>query len=67
MKGALLMLITEKELCEKLKVDRVFLWTCRQKGLPFVRLGSKIIRYNYDDVLQWFNENSEKVGENVNV
>lgn len=61
------MLITEKELCEKLKVDRVFLWTCRQKGLPFVRLGSKIIRYNYDDVLQWFNENSEKVGENVNV
>lgn len=67
MKGALLMLITEKELCEKLKVDRVFLWTCRQKGLPFVRLGSKIIRYNYEDVLQWFNENSEKVGENVNV
>lgn len=61
------MLITEKELCKKLKVDRVFLWTCRQKGLPFVRLGSKIIRYNYDDVLQWFNENSEKVGENVNV
>ncbi len=61
------MLITEKELCERLKVDRVFLWSCRQKGLPYVRLGSKIIRYNFDDVLQWFNENSDKVGEFDNV
>ena len=59
------MLITEKELCEKLKVDRVFLWTCRQRGMPFVRLGSKIIRYDFDKVLQWFSENSEKVGDNV--
>lgn len=48
------MLITEKELCKTLKVDRCFLWSCRQKGMPFVRLGSKIIRYNLDDVLQWF-------------
>ena len=59
------MLITEIELCERLKVERCFLWSCRQNGMPFVRLGSKIIRYNYDDVLQWFSENTEKVGDNV--
>ena len=57
------MFITEVELCERLKVDRVFLWSCRKKGLPFIRLGTKIIRYNLDDVLRWFNENSEKVGD----
>lgn len=56
------MLITELELCERLKVDRGFLWSCRKKGMPFVRLGSKIIRYNYDDVLRWFNENFKLVG-----
>lgn len=48
------MLLTEKELCEQLKVERVFLFKCRQKGLPFVRLGPKLIRYNYDDVISWF-------------
>lgn len=51
------MLVTEKELCEILKVDRMFLWSCRQKGLPFIRLGTKIIRYRLADVFAWFNEN----------
>lgn len=55
------MFITEAELCKRLKVDRVFLWNCRAKGMPFVRLGTKIIRYNFDDVMHWFNENSRKV------
>lgn len=49
-------LVTEKELCELLKVNNVFLWKCRKKGLPFYRLGSKMIRYNVDEVIQWFNE-----------
>ena len=58
------MLITENELCERLQVDRVFLWSCRKKGMPFVRLGSKIIRYDFDKVLHWFSENTEKIGGN---
>ncbi|MGN0542414.1 MAG: hypothetical protein ACI4JG_03100 [Acutalibacteraceae bacterium] len=61
------MLVTEIELCELLKVERCFLWSCRQKGMPFLRLGSKIIRYDYDKVLQWFNENTEKAGDFVDV
>ena len=59
------MLITENELCKKLNVGRVFLWNCRQNGMPFVRLGKKVIRYDYEKVLQWFEENAEKVGDNV--
>lgn len=61
------MLITENELCKKLNVRRVFLWNCRQNGMPFVRLGKKVIRYDYEKVLQWFEENTEKVGENISV
>lgn len=49
-------LVTEKELCELLKVNNVFLWKCRKRGLPFYRLGSKIIRYNVEEVLKWFDE-----------
>lgn len=52
------MLYTEKQLCELLDVDRSFLWSCRQKGLPFVRLGRKIIRYDFDEVIEWFSKNS---------
>lgn len=49
-------MMTEKELCAYLKVDRVFIYRCRCNGLPFVRLGTKLIRYNLDDVLTWFNQ-----------
>lgn len=55
------MLITEKELCEILKVDRSFLYSCRLSGLPFKRLGKKIVRYELSSVLAWFDENSSKV------
>lgn len=51
------MLLTEKDLCEKLQVQRPFLYKCRQSGMPFVRLGPKIIRYDYDSVLKWFRDN----------
>lgn len=50
--------VTEKELCQILKVDNVFLWRCRKNGLPYIRLGSKSIRYDYDEVIQWFKDNS---------
>ncbi len=52
------MIVTEKSLCNYLNVDRSFLWSCRQKGMPYIRLGSKSIRYDYDEVIQWFKDNS---------
>ena len=56
-------LITENKLCELLKVDRVLIWRCRKEGLPFYRVGSKLIRYNYDDVLKWFGSQHTRNGE----
>lgn len=63
------MLLTEKELCDELKVERVFLFKCRQAGMPFIRLGSKIIRYDYDSVLKWFSNDTDKpiVKQNADV
>ena len=56
-------LLTEQELCSALKVDRVFLWKCRQDGMPFIRLGAKIVRYDLEEVLEWF-RNLESVPDN---
>ena len=52
-------ILTEKELCELLKVDNVFLWRCRKKGLPYIRLGTKLVRYELESVIAWFNEGGE--------
>lgn len=54
-------ILTEKELCELLKVESVFLWKCRKNGMPYLRLGSKLIRYNLDDVLAWFESQNQNV------
>lgn len=52
------MLISEKELCARLQVDRSFLYLCRKKGMPFIRLGTKLIRYDFDEVVSWLRQNS---------
>lgn len=46
-------LLLESELCDILRVDRLFLWRCRQRGMPYVRLGTKMVRYRLEDVLEW--------------
>ena len=35
-------LLTEKQLCDVLHVGRVFLYMCRDRGMPYVRLGAKL-------------------------
>jgi excisionase family DNA binding protein len=55
--------MTEKEMCEKLKVERIFLYHLRKKGLPFIRLGSKILRYEVTEVENWMKRNRK--GESV--
>jgi len=59
-------LLTEQELCSVLKVERVFLWKCRQDGMPFIRLGAKIVRYDLEEVLEWF-RNLESVPDNQEI
>lgn len=49
-------LLTEKQLCDVLQVGRVFLYMCRERGMPFVRLGAKIVRYDYEAVMAWMED-----------
>ena len=56
-------LLTEKQLCDVLHVGRVFLYMCRDRGMPYVRLGAKLVRYDYEKVMAWmedYNKNNSK-------
>lgn len=52
-------ILTEEELCSILKVNRMFLWKCRSKGMPYIPLGSRLIRYYFPEVLIWLKENGK--------
>ena len=49
-------LLTEKQLCDVLHVGRVFLYMCRDRGTPYVRLGAKLVRYDYEKVMAWMED-----------
>lgn len=52
--------LTEKELCEVLKVSRQTLWRLRKReGVPFFKVGNRY-RYNLDEVQQWLNRTRYK-------
>ena len=53
-------LFTTDELCEFLSCNRVFVYRCRKMGMPYMRIGSKLIRYSYSDVMQWLSD--QKMG-----
>ena len=52
--------LTEKQLCECLSLTRPFLYNCRRLGMPYVRLGSRLVRYNFDEVIDRYDTNSVK-------
>lgn len=56
-------LLTEKDLCDFLGVTRQTLVVLRKQGLPYFLLGSKLIRYDMQEVLEWLRENM-KAGDN---
>jgi excisionase family DNA binding protein len=47
--------ITTAELAEALKVSRQTLYDWRKKGLPFIKIGSRI-RFDLEAVNEWINE-----------
>ena len=55
----MLKLVTEKELCDVLNVSRLFLMRCRENGMPFIRLGSKLIRYDLNADNKWFKKDND--------
>ena len=49
-------LLTDGQLCEVLGVTRPFLLTCRSNGMPYYRMGERLLRYNLSEVLEWMTE-----------
>lgn len=46
-------LLTQEEMCGKLQIDMTTLWKLRKMGMPYIRLGKRLIRYDFDDVVEW--------------
>jgi len=55
-------ILTTKELMEKLKVSRKTISNWLNEGMPCIRLGKKLIRYELNEVIDYL----EKRGEQLN-
>ncbi len=49
-------LLCANELCAVLGVSRGFLYRCRAEGMPYIRIGDKLIRYDVSEVKKWLDE-----------
>ncbi len=47
--------LTEKELCEWLKISRSKAVSLRKEGMPFIKLG-KSVRFDKEKVEEWLRE-----------
>lgn len=46
-------LLTEVQLMQEIGVSRATLQAWRRKGMPYVSLGVRLVRYNLLEVMQW--------------
>lgn len=49
--------LTEKQMADSLGVSTMALWRYRRKGLPFIRLDGRTLRFDPDDVDAWLKTN----------
>lgn len=54
-------LVTTDQICEHFKVSRNTVNNWRRQGIPFIRNSRKTIRYNMDDVLEWYQRRNEDI------
>lgn len=54
-------LMTEDQMREFLCVKPLALYRLRRQGMPCIRLGYKLIRYDLDAVLEWLQSEKEEV------
>lgn len=52
-------LLTTKELAESLSVSEKTIHDWKDNGMPYIRLGQRIIRYDFDKVIKWFKDKNE--------
>jgi len=49
-------LLTEAQLMEEIGVSRATLRVWRQKGMPYVPLGARLVRYDLSKVMEWLEQ-----------
>ena len=54
-------LLTDRELANYLRLKPITLriWRSARRGLPYIRVGRRNIRYRFSDVQQWLDSNRE--------
>lgn len=50
-------MLTEKELRQRLWVNRGTVLKLRKQGLPHIKIG-RLVRFDFDDVMNWLKANS---------
>lgn len=53
-------MLTTKELAQELKVAPTTIAKWRKIGLPYKRIGEKLIRYDMTEVKQWIDERNKE-------
>jgi len=48
--------MTTQQVCDELGIDRQSLKRWRDAGMPYVPVGSRLVRYNLNDVLGWLQD-----------
>lgn len=51
-------LLTSDQICNALHIERTTLWKLKNNGMPYIRVGKKLIRYDLDEVIAWLKERS---------
>lgn len=52
--------VTKKQLAEKLQVSELTIDRMRKKGMPWQRVGVKIIRFDINEVNQWLQKQQQQ-------
>lgn len=54
-------LMTKQELAEFLKLSPYTVeYLRKKKGMPYLKLGKKTVRYRIEDVVEWLKQKTEK-------
>lgn len=53
-------LLSVGELAKALGVSRAAVYRFRQEGLPYIKLGPKMVKYDLEDVVAWMKARGQK-------
>lgn len=52
-------LLTQAELCKRLKISVMTVYRWRQEGMPHIKQG-KVVRFEWDKVQNWLEQRTQK-------